>query len=157
MWLEKSLHISVPISHFETLQLFYLLICVMNRTVIFQTYWNTIDAERCFWYQSARSGAGNCEPVAEWLLNAWSAEEKLLTLHCAHILWFGLSFWWHPFTVRRFIGELNFYKSVLMKKKSESTSWTAWGWVNLQQILITGWTIPLSNCPSSYVIHNAEL
>ncbi len=75
---EKGLH-SVPISHFETLLLFYFLY-VMNKAVIFQTYWNTLDAERCFWYQSARSGA-------ESLLNARSAEGILLTLHSAHILW----------------------------------------------------------------------
>ncbi len=37
---EKSLHTKpfVPISHVETLLLFYFLIYVMNRTVIFQTY-----------------------------------------------------------------------------------------------------------------------
>ncbi len=41
----------------------------MNRTVIFQTYWNTFHeiakAERCLWYPWARSGAGNGEPGAE--------------------------------------------------------------------------------------------
>ncbi len=35
----------------------YFLICVMNRTVIFQTYWNTLEMERYFWYQWTRSGA----------------------------------------------------------------------------------------------------
>ncbi len=48
MWKEKGLHTSVPISHFKTLQLFYFfnVLYVMNRTVIFQTYWNTLDADR---------------------------------------------------------------------------------------------------------------
>ncbi len=53
---KKSLHTSFPISHFEALLLFYLVIYVMNRTVVFQTYWNTLDAEHCFWYQWVRSG-----------------------------------------------------------------------------------------------------
>ncbi len=93
-------------SHFETLLLFsffdfFLLIYVMNRTVIFQTYWNTSEAERCFWYQWARSGAGagNGEPRAEleWLLNARSEEGKLLTLHSAHILCWQQG--WQPFRI----------------------------------------------------------
>ncbi len=100
---KKSLHTSVPINHFETLLLFYFVIYVMNRTVIFQTYWNTLDAERCFWYQWVRSGAGNGEPGAEremvnpersgkwWtrsgeIIKCSSAEGKLLVLHSAHIL-----------------------------------------------------------------------
>ncbi len=42
----------MTISHFETLQLFIyiFLIYVKNRTVIFQTYWNTLDVERCYKY-----------------------------------------------------------------------------------------------------------
>ncbi len=81
---KKKLHTNVPISHFETLRCFiYLFLYVMNRTVI---YWNTLDAERCFWYQWARSRAGNGGPGAELLLNARSAEGKLLMLHFAHIL-----------------------------------------------------------------------
>ncbi len=96
---KKSLHTSVPISHVETLLLFYLfyfLIYVMNRTVIFQTYWNTFHeiakAEPCFWYQRAKEWSGSGKwwtwsgAGAEWLLNARSAEGILLTLHSAHIL-----------------------------------------------------------------------
>ncbi len=38
-------------------------------------------------------------------------------------------------------GMMNFSKSVLMK--TQTASWMAWGWVNVQQIFIFGWTIPL--------------
>lgn len=73
----------------------------MNRTVIFQAYWNTLAVEwrvkvkRCFWDKWAWIGAGpgSGEPGAEWLLNARSAEGKVLLLHSAYILWCEHSSW----------------------------------------------------------------
>ncbi len=86
---KTCLHTCVPISYVETQMLFYNILHA--QTVIFQTYWNTFHeiakTERCFWYQrvKSRAGAGNAEPGAEWLLNAWTAEGKLLTRHSTHI------------------------------------------------------------------------
>ncbi len=33
------------------------------------------------------------------------------------------------------------------EETNSSTSWMAWGWVHYQQVVIFGWTIPLSNSP----------
>ncbi len=70
---KTSLHTRVPISHVEPFLLYYLLnvlIYVMNRTVIFQTNWNSFKRRakaEYFWHQWVRSGAGagNSEPAAE--------------------------------------------------------------------------------------------
>ncbi len=38
------------------------------------------------------------------------------------------------------------------EEPNSSTSWIAWGWVNSQQILIFGWTIPLTRTHFSQIL-----
>ncbi len=61
----------------------YFLICVMNRTVIFQTYWNTLEMERCFWYQWTLSGA----------IIIYSAEGILVAISIITFLNYSLTMW----------------------------------------------------------------
>ncbi len=60
---------------------------------------------------------------------------------------FGLSFWRHPFTAEdQLVSKwcnAKFLQICSDEETNSSTSWMAWRWVNFQQMLIFGWTIPL--------------
>ncbi len=58
---------------------------------------------------------------------------------------FGLSSWRHPFTAE----VCKWCNTELLQicsneETNSSTSWVNWGWVNCLQIIIFGWTIPLT-------------
>ncbi len=60
---------------------------------------------------------------------------------------FGLSFWRHPFTaedplVSKWCNAT--FLKIWTHKETNSTSWMAWVCVNVQPIIIFGWTIPFT-------------
>ncbi len=61
---------------------------------------------------------------------------------------FGLSFWRHPFTAEDPLESkwcnAKFLQICSDQEINSSTSCMAWGWVNIQQISIFVWTIPLT-------------
>ncbi len=82
----------------------------------------------------------------------FGVREQEMDFFTCGLLWcfyqlFGLSFWRHPFTAEDpLVSEwcnAKFLQICSHKETNASTSWTAWGWVNCQQIFIFGWTIPL--------------
>ncbi len=81
-------------------------------------------------------------------VNWWTGDVWITwgLLWCFYQL-FGLSFWRHPFTAEDPLMskwcDATFLQICSDEKTNSSTSWMAWGWVNFQQNLIFGWTIPL--------------
>ncbi len=71
----------------------------------------------------------------------------LLEDYCLHQL-FALSFWRHPFTTEHPLlskwCNATFLRICSYEKTNSCTSWMAWGWVNIHQFKILGWTIPLN-------------
>ncbi len=68
---------------------------------------------------------------------------------------FGLSFWRHPFTAEDPLVSKwwNATVSQIWWRKNSSTSWMAWGWVNVQQTFcLFGWTISITGDYQSFPI-----
>ncbi len=82
-----------------------------------------------------------------FITNIWSFSLHMMLidgLEWCGLLWcfyqlFGLSFWWHPFTAEDPLVSMQHFS----KSDEETSSSTSQISVNLQQIFIFGWTIPL--------------
>ncbi len=81
--------------------------------------------------------------------NWWTG---VVWITCGVFLWrfyqlFGLSFWWHPFTLEDSLVckwcKAKFLWICSDEDTNLSISWMAWRWVNVQQMFIFGCSIPL--------------
>ncbi len=82
------------------------------------------------------------------------------------VVWISCGFlwlWWHPFTAEDPLMskwcDAKFLQICSDEETNSSASWMTWGWVNCQQICISGWTIPLSSlveCLFIKFVYNVE-